>query len=200
MTQAQGGRVARRFLVCGAAAVLAGLLAGLAGVQGAGRAPDDKKPEEQKENSNAVLKRHKDKLTATASTFFEGWPPERVLDDNLETSWFTASQDAAARGTTPWVEIELPADETVKWVTVLGNREPDWLKGFSVLEGTVELFDKDRKQLWKEEKKGVGDAKDFDFRPKDAVKGVRYIRFTSTKDEGDQNGFDDVALAEIKVE
>src|SRR5262249_34262231 len=101
---------------------------------------------------------------------------------------------------TPWVQLEFPSDVPVKRVTIMGNRDPDWLKGYAILEGRIEFLDKDNKQLWKEEMKGAGEFSDFDFKPKEPVKGVRFIRFTSTKDEGDKNGSNDVALGEIMVE
>lgn len=45
-----------------------------------------------------------------------------------------------------------------------------------------------------------GERTDMDVRPKEPVKGVRTIRFTSLKDEGDKNPYDDIAIGEILVE
>jgi hypothetical protein len=163
--------------------------------------PDDPVPPALKtDNTNALLKEYRGKVKVTASTFFGGWPPEKVLDGDLHTSWFTATGDAAAKGTKPWIELELPQSDVVRRVTILGNREPSWPTGYSILAAKLELFDKDRKLLWADESEGAGKSRDFDFRPKTVVKNVRYIRFTSLKDEGDKNPFDDVAIAEILAE
>lgn len=166
-----------------------------------------KKPIEVKEvpkiktdNTNALLKEYKGKITVTASTFWPTWEPSKVIDGNLETSWFSNRGDAAAKGTKPWVMLEFPQDETVKRVTVLGNREPAWLTGYTILAGTLEFRDKDQKRLWFDENEGVGNLRDFDFKPKTPIKNVRFIRFTSTRDQGDKNPYDDIAIAEIQIE
>jgi hypothetical protein len=54
--------------------------------------------------------------------------------------------------------------------------------------------------LWTEELKGAGDTYDFEFTPKKPVDKVRSVKFTSVKDEGDQNDFGDIGLAEILIE
>lgn len=64
----------------------------------------------------------------------------------------------------------------------------------------MQLLDKNQKRLWVDEAKAVGDQYDFDIRPDQPVDKVRYIRFTSTKDEGDKNHYESVALGEILVE
>ena len=151
-------------------------------------------------NSNAVLIKHKDKVKITAITYWQGWPPEKAIDGDIESSWFTARDDAASFDTDPWIEIELPAAETVGRVTLLGNREKSWPNGYSILEGSLQLLDGDRKQLWVQRAKATGDKHDFDFRPEERVEGVRYIRFRSTSDQGHENQYEDVALGEVLVE
>lgn len=151
-------------------------------------------------NSNTILKEYKGKLTLTASTAWPGWPADKLVDGNVQTSWFSNSGDAVAQGTNPWVQIELPASETIKRVTILGNREPSWPKGFSILSGKLELFDKNEKRIYADEMDAAGDGKDFEFKLKEAVKDVRLIRFTSLKDEGDQTVYKDIAIGEILVE
>ena len=59
--------------------------------------------------------------TVNASSF-SGFPPERAIDANLQTSWFTAPGDAANRRTSPFIEVVLPQDENVAQVRLLGNR------------------------------------------------------------------------------
>jgi hypothetical protein len=161
--------------------------------------PEPKK-EEAGENKNTLVEKHREKLTVTASSVYQGWEPEKVLDGNKETSWFSATGDAAAQGQKPWIMVTFPEDVTVKRLTVLGNREPAYPLGYSVLTGLAEYLDADGKVLWSEEREAAGDAKDFEFKPKEVIKKVRAVRFTSVKDEGDQNGSKDIAIAEILIE
>jgi hypothetical protein len=161
---------------------------------------DKQGPKAPTDNKNSLVKKYQDKLEVTASTFWPGWAPEKLIDGQPETSWFSASGDAAAKGAKPWVQVAFPEDVTVTRVTLLGNREPDWLDNFSVLSGVVEFLDADGKPLWAEEAKAKGDRRDFEYKPKKPVKGVRSIKFTSLEDEGDKNGFDDIAIGEFLAE
>jgi hypothetical protein len=152
------------------------------------------------DNKNTLVKAHCDKLKVTASTCWPGWEPEKVIDGKVETSWFTQRGDAAAKGTKPWIMLTFPTDVTVRRVTILGNREPSWFDGYTILTGLVEFLDADGKRLWVDENQGVGNRRDFEFRPKKPVAKVRSVRFVSLKDQGDKNPYDDIALAEILVE
>jgi hypothetical protein len=151
-------------------------------------------------NSNALIKEYRKDLVATASSTFGGWPTGNALDGKLETSWFSASNDAAAKGTKPWFQVQFPTDQVVRRVTILGNRDPAWLNGYSILGGLLELLDKDRKVLKADEAVGKGEFHDFDFVFRKPIRGVRFIRFTSLKDQGDQNPFGDIAIGEFQVE
>jgi hypothetical protein len=122
------------------------------------------------------------------------------VDGELKSSWFSGSNDSAAKGKKPWLQIGFPEDVTVNRVTVLGNRDPQWLNGYTILAGKLELLDKDDKVLWSEENEGTGNFRDFDFLPKEKVEGVRAVRFTSLGDQGDQNPYGDIAIAEVQVE
>ena len=136
----------------------------------------------------------------TASSVWLGWPAEQVIDDKIESSWFSAGGDAAAPGKTPWVQANFPVDVPVRRVTILGNREPAWLIGFTDPSGTATLLDKDGKELKTEKNDGTGNFRDFDFKFDPPVEGVRSVRFTSLKDQGDQTTFKDIAIAELQVE
>jgi hypothetical protein len=189
-------------LKIGASLVLGVALLAVGGVA----LPDDQKPDDADppkiitENKNTLIKTHKDKLEIKASTFYQGWEPEKLIDDKLDTSWFSDSGDAAAKGTTPSITITFPEDVTVTRVSIAGNREPDFLDNYSVLTGTVEFLDADGKSLGKEEREGKGMRYDFEFKPKEAVKKVRAINFVSVKDQGDKNDFGDIALGEFLIE
>src|SRR5262245_13794240 len=91
------------------------------------------------DNKNTLVKAHRDKLKATASTFWPGWEPEKVIDGDVQTSWFTQRGDAAAKGTKPWVMVTFPKDVTVTRVTIVGNREPSWFDGYTIVTGLVEF-------------------------------------------------------------
>jgi len=161
--------------------------------------PDPKK-EEAGENKNTLIEKYRAKLQVTASTTYQGWGPEKLIDGNKETSWFSQGGDAAAQGQKPWLMVAFPEDVTVKRFTVLGNREPSYPTGYSVLTGLAEFLDAEGKVLWKEERDGKGDAHDFEFMPKELIKKVRSVRFTSVKDEGNENGSQDIAIAEVLIE
>jgi hypothetical protein len=163
--------------------------------------PADKEPPKvASDNKNTLLKAYRGKLEATASTFWPNWKAERIIDGDDKTSWFSAQGDAAAKGKKPWVMVTFPEDVTVTRVTVLGNREPNWSNGYTILSGMVEFLDADGKQLWADENKGVGNRCDFEFKPEKPIKGVRSIKFTSLKDEGDKNPYDDIAVGELLAE
>jgi hypothetical protein len=161
--------------------------------------PDPKK-EGAAENKNTLVEKHRDKLTVTASTSYQGYGPEKVVDGNVQTSWFSASGDSAAQGKVPWIMVAFPEDVTVQRVNVLGNRDPTYPNGYSVLTGLAEFLDADGKVVWKEERDAAGDSKDFEFKPSEVIKKVRAVRFTSLKDEGGINGSQDIAIAEVRIE
>jgi hypothetical protein len=150
--------------------------------------------------SSALMKAHAGKLKVTASTFWPGWPAERLLDGDVKTSWFSAKGDAAAKGKKPWVMIAFPTNVDVTKVRLYGNREPSWPKGFTIHYGVVELLDDKGTVLATQKNEGKNTLADVDFTFKSTVSGVRAVRFTSLMDEGDKTTYEDIALAEIVVE
>ncbi len=88
----------------------------------------------------------------------------------------------------------------IRRITVLGNRDPAWLNGYTILGGRVEVYDKDGEELFKQDDDGRGTASDFDFKFKMPLDKVRRIRFRALGDEGRENPYDDVAIGEIQVE
>jgi F5/8 type C domain len=160
----------------------------------------DEKPDAPKSNSNALVQQHRAKLKLTSSSFWPTWPPELVVDGNKRKSWFTAKDDTITQKKKPWVQIEFPADVEVRRVTVYGNDEPPWEKGYAFLAGRVDLLDAGGKVLASEEQDGKGAVRDFDFAFKKPVAKVRAVRFTALGDEGDKNPYTDVAVGEIEIE
>ena len=160
----------------------------------------DAKSPNQPDNSNALIRKHRDELKLSASSTWPGWPVENAFDDDPQSSWFSAGNDTAAHGKSPWVEVTFPVDVAVRRVTVLGNRDPQWPKGYTILAGSIELRDKDGKRLAFDENDGKGTFSDFDFKFAKAIGGVRSIRFTALGDQGKRNPHDDVAIGEFQVE
>lgn len=162
---------------------------------------DPKNPPPVKtDNKSTLVKKHRDQLKLSASTTYPGWRCEKAIDGNLETSWFSLDNDSVAKGTKPWFEIKFPEDVTITRVTILGNREPAWLKGYTILAGGLELLDKDGKRIHYEDNEGVGNFFDFDFKLEKLKTKVRAVRFHILGDQGDQNPYGDIAIAEMQIE
>jgi hypothetical protein len=149
---------------------------------------------------STLMKTHEGKMKVSASTFWPNWGVERIVDGDLQTSWFSAKGDAAAKGKKPWVMIEFPAAVDVSKVRIFGNREPSWPKGFTIHYGMVELLDDKGIVIATKKNEGKNLLADVDFAFKSPVAGVRAVRFTSLMDEGDKTTYEDIALAEIVVE
>ncbi|MBV9124824.1 MAG: discoidin domain-containing protein [Planctomycetes bacterium] len=152
------------------------------------------------DNRNVLVRKYPGKLLLSASSIWEGWPESLAFDDNPYSSWFTAKGDAAAHGTKPWIQVTFPEDVTVKRITILGNRDPNWLQGYTILAGTIELLDSQGKRLAHQENDGTGQGYDYDWRLKQPIAGVRTVRFTALGDQGKQNPYDDVAIGEFQIE
>lgn len=146
-----------------------------------------------------VLARLRGRLKASASTLFEGWPAEKAVDGDPKTSWFSASGDAAALKTTPWLEVALPEDVTVQNVTALGNREPRWPVNYSIVVARIELYDAAGKLLASQGNETAVPAFDIEFRFKKPVPKVRRLRFVSLVDQGDKNPYRDIAIGELRA-
>ena len=155
---------------------------------------------EPKPNSNALVKQHRDKLKVAASSFWAGWPAEYVIDGKKAKSWFTAKDDTVTQKKKPWVQVEFPAEVEVRRVTVWGNQEPPWEKGYAFLAGRLDLLDAEGKVLDSDEQDGNGPVRDFDFVFKKPVAKVRAVKFTALGDEGNKNPYTDVAVGEIEIE
>src|SRR5215510_10611648 len=111
--RSRGGRVAT--LLFGVALLAAG-----SREIAADQEPANKElPKVVTDNKNTLVKEYRKELQVTASTFWPGWAPEKVIDGNVETSWFTQRGDAAAKGTKPWITITFPEDVTVRRVTIV---------------------------------------------------------------------------------
>ena len=151
-------------------------------------------------NENTLITLYRDQLKLSASSTWPGWPPEKALDGDPLTSWFSAQDDSAAHGRKTWFQVTFPEDVAVRRVTVLGNREPAWPVGFTILAAGLELLDADGKRLKYEESDGVGDLFDYDFVFAKPIQGVLSIRLMALGDQGKKTQYGDVAIAELQVE
>src|SRR5690348_15907356 len=91
--------------------------------------------------ANGLLQRYAGRVVVTASSTWPGSGPERLIDGDPATSWFSAKDDTAGAGKKPWIELRFPEAVQVKNVALLGNREPSWPKGFTIRYGVLELLD-----------------------------------------------------------
>jgi hypothetical protein len=158
--------------------------------------PKTAKPTIGETNTNALIKAHREKLTIAASSEWENWPANNLLDGNEQTSWYSNNGEAPQNGKNPTIKVTFPENVAVKRVTIRGNRDPQYANGYFVLEGKFELLDKDDKVITTHEMKGTGDKHDFDL-ILTKITTLRAVRFTCTKDQG-QMGC--VGLGEFQIE
>ena len=131
-------------------------------------------------------------VTFDVSSSFSSFGPERIVDGDLNTSWFTASGDAVNQGTTPFLEIILPGDAAVNELRMFGNRE--FANGFDFFAGIFQLFDNNGIELFNSGEVDLP-APDRDaIVPIPDISGTRRVRFTATADESADPGF-----AELEV-
>ncbi|MBI5545964.1 MAG: discoidin domain-containing protein [Deltaproteobacteria bacterium] len=144
-----------------------------------------------------LLARLRARLKARASTVYEGWPAQKAIDGDPKTSWFSASGDAAALKTAPWIEVSFPEDVTIQHVLALGNREPDWLVNYSIVVARLELYDHTGLKLATQGNETALPTFDIEFHLEAPVPKVRRLRLVSLSDQGDKNPYRDVAIGEL---
>jgi hypothetical protein len=98
------------------------------------------------------------------------------------------------------LQAEFPEPVSVTRVTILGNRDPAWLIGYTILEGRLTVWGAGGKIVRTITDKGVGNFRDFDYRFDPPLKGVQVIRFTSLNDQGNHTVHKDIGLAEFQVD
>jgi hypothetical protein len=131
-------------------------------------------------------------VLTNVSSFYPEWPPERAIDGDINTSWFTADGDAVNLGSTPFFEILLPGDATVTELRMFGNRE--FSIGFDFFAGIFQLFDAAGTVLFDSGEVALpAPERDITLAIPD-ISGVRRVRFTATADESVDPGF-----AELEV-
>jgi hypothetical protein len=134
------------------------------------------------------------------SSAYAGWPANRLTDGDPSTTWFSDRNDSAAKGKTPSITLHLFSPGTVKQIVVLGNRDTTWPTGYSVLQGRFQLFNAEGELLRSVDQKATGELHDFEVSLVPPVENVRFVRFTSLADEGNENSYGDIAVSEIWLE
>lgn len=151
-------------------------------------------------NSNSLIKANIARVSLESSSEYPGWGVDRVLDGNAETSWFSISGDSTVHLRRPWIQVNFDGGVTVQRVTLLGNREPRFPTGFSVLCGRLDVLGTNGKVLCSEIGESTGAVQDIDICLKSPIANVRAIRFTSLRDQGNENSWGDIAIAEVLME
>ena len=152
--------------------------------------PDDFESLNSIDPGGSNLARRPDVLTA-ASSFSSGKSPDRVIDGELSTSWFTSDGDAVNQGSSPWIEVRLPQEMGVSQVRILGNREN--AEGRDFLSGVVQGFAADGSERF-DSGELVLPAPTRDLAIPVDLDGIQRVRFTATADESTSPG-----LAEIEI-
>ncbi|PKL74802.1 MAG: hypothetical protein CVV27_18650 [Candidatus Melainabacteria bacterium HGW-Melainabacteria-1] len=130
-------------------------------------------------------------VVVATSSDYPSWPKPRLTDGKLETSWFTASGDAANLGKTPFIDMTFPQPVKVTSINLRGNRE--YKDGYDILEGRLTVNSTNGKRSF--DIVLPQPDRDFSLRFAFPVSGVTAIRFDITKDESADPG-----LAELEVE
>lgn len=130
-------------------------------------------------------------VTTNVSSSFPAFGPERALDGDLQTSWFTDGGDAANLGTTPFFEVVFPEDVTVTQLNIRGNRE--FPNNFEIFQGRYDLYDEADGLLYSEVADLPVPFRDLDLAIPEQT-DVRRVRFTLTQDESSSPGFSELEI------
>lgn len=82
---------------------------------------------------------------------------------------------------------------------MVGNREPSFPGGYSVVAGILRVLGREG-ELLRIEARSPAPPHDFFFDLERPLSGVVGVRFEVTADEGALNSYGDVAIGEIRVE
>jgi len=140
--------------------------------------------------SDFNLVRMKNATVQVSSTYSASYVPDRAIDGDLQTSWFSARQDLG-----PFFQVTFPSATVVREIRMFGNRQ--FPTGHDFLSGQFELFD------------GLGNLvyatgsvalpvpdRDVVLTLPAAVAGVTRVRFTAT---GLEVPTDDHGFAELEI-
>ncbi|WDE10118.1 Ig-like domain-containing protein [Thalassomonas haliotis] len=130
-------------------------------------------------------------VTVDASSFSGGNLPDRAIDGNIFTSWFTGVGDAANKRSAPFIEVLLPDDVDVAQVRLLGNRTNP--VGFDFFAGRIQAFDVSDNEVFDSDEVLLP-APTRDLAVPLDVDMIRRIRFTATDDESNTPGLSEFQI------
>ncbi|WP_114327548.1 Ig-like domain-containing protein [Candidatus Colwellia aromaticivorans] len=130
-------------------------------------------------------------VVVNASSFSGGNVPERAIDGNIFTSWFTGVGDAANKRSAPFIEIFLPEDVDVAQVRLLGNRANP--VGFDFFAGRIEAFDVTNNSVFDSGEVFLPSPTRDLAVPVD-IDMIRSIRFSATDDESNTPGLSEIQI------
>lgn len=119
------------------------------------------------------------------------WSKERLIDGDINSSWFTKAGDAANLGKTPYIELIFPSPVSIKGVNLKGNRE--YSDGYDIFEGKLTVNSSTSGTSTYNVSFPAPD-RDFNILFNQTISNVNSIKFESTKDESTEPG-----LAEFEV-
>lgn len=125
-----------------------------------------------------------------SSEYSNAWNKSRLIDGNLNTSWFTKVNDAANKGTKPYIEIVFPSPVNIKGVNLKGNRE--YKDGYDIFEGNLIVNSISGTSNYNVQFPEPN--RDFDIIFSQPINSVTSVKFEITKDESIDPG-----LAEFEV-
>lgn len=126
-----------------------------------------------------------------SSEYSTAWNKSRLIDGNIQTSWFTKAGDAANLGKVPYIELIFPSPVSVKGVNLKGNRE--YSSGYDIFEGRL-IVNSSTSGTSTYNVSFPAPDRDFNVMFNQTINNVTSIKFESTKDESGDPG-----LAEFEV-
>ncbi len=123
-----------------------------------------------------------------SSTYGPAFAPGRAVDGNLSTKWLSQSGDAVNRGGTPFYEIVLPRDASIKELQIVGD------SSYRIFSGFFQLFAADGTLLFDSGTVSLSLATFTTSVVVPSVSGVRRVRFTVTQDT-----ISSVGISELSV-
>jgi WD40 repeat protein len=146
-----------------------------------------------------LLDRQRSKVQVRASSTWDGWPAEALIDGDPTRPWSSAAGDSAGKKGTdngPWLELHFAEPVTVRRVVALGGQPP----GYAIRRARVELLDGQGRVLAGREVEGIGPLGDLQWALERPAGGVRAVRLRSLADEGGKNKEGTVVLGEVWLE
>ena len=133
------------------------------------------------------------KMFGTASSEDPELPLSRAIDRQPYIPWFTADNDSAARGKSPFFEVKLAVPARISRVIVYRNSDCRGGTGCSILAGRLDLVAVGGARIFSREAK-IHAWANFSFDIPEGLAEVEVARFTSLEDQGAENPHGHVSI------